>query len=232
MCSVAAAPPNSAALVAERSPATISAMSEPPEAADNVEQVAPGVWHWSIHNSDIGGNVSASHAVGDAMGAVWIDPVRVDDPERLPTPEAIVLTSRGHQRAAWRYRRDFGIAVHAPLGGEGYDEEPDVLYSEGDPLPQGLVAIPTPGFGDAKFALHRPAQGETPALMIVGDLVMRQGDGSLTQIPERFQSDTAAARDSLERVARGDRFDLLLVGHAGPVSDDPQSQMQGLLAGG
>ena len=205
------------------------AMSEPAEAADNVEQIVPGVWHWSIHNSNIGGNVSASHAVGGEDGSVWIDPVRVDDPDSLPRPQAIVLTSRGHQRAAWRYRREFGVPVHAPRGGEGYDEEPDSLYGEGDPLPEGLVAIPTPGFGDAKFALHRAAQGETPSLMIVGDLVMRKEDGSLTTIPPQFQSDPAAARNSLERVA-SETFDLLLIGHAPPVSGDPQGQLQGLLA--
>src|SRR6478672_3410368 len=70
------------------------AMSEPLEAADNVEQIAPGVWHWSIQNSNIGGNTSASHALGDEDGSVWIDPVRVDDPDSLPRPQAIVLTSR------------------------------------------------------------------------------------------------------------------------------------------
>jgi len=43
-------------------------MSEPPEAADNVEQIAPGVWHWTIHNSNIGGNISASHALGGEEG--------------------------------------------------------------------------------------------------------------------------------------------------------------------
>jgi hypothetical protein len=204
-------------------------VSEPPEGADNVEQIAPGVWHWSIQNSNIGGNTSASHALGDADGSVWIDPVRVEDANALPRPLAIVLTSRGHQRAAWRYRREFGIPVHAPRGGEGYDEEPDVLYDEGDPLPQGLVAIPTPGFGDAKFALHRDAQGETPSLMIVGDLVMRRDDGSLATIPARFQSDPAAARGSVERVASRS-FDLLLVGHARPISGDPQGQLQSLLA--
>ena len=204
------------------------AVSEPPEAADNVAEVAPGVWHWSIHNSNIGGNISASHAIGDESGSVWIDPVRVEDPDSLPRPQAIVLTSRGHQRAAWRYRREFGVPVHAPRGGEGYDEEPDSLYGEGDPLPQGLVAIPTPGFGDAKFALHRAAQGDTPSLMITGDLVMHR-DGSLTTIPPQFQSDPVAARGSLERVA-GEAFDLLLIGHASPVSSDPQGQLQSLLA--
>jgi hypothetical protein len=208
------------------------AVSEPPEAAENVEQIAPGVWHWSIHNSNIGGNLSASHALGGGEGdSVWIDPVRVADPDSLPRPQAIVLTSRGHQRAAWRYRREFGVPVHAPRGGEGYDEQPDSLYSEGDPLPQELVAIPTPGFGDAKFALHRAARGETPSLMVVGDLVMRRDDGSLTTIPPQFQSDPAAARGSVERVA-GETFDLLLIGHAPPVSGDPQAQLQSLLADG
>lgn len=203
-------------------------MSEPAEAADNVEQIVPGVWHWSIHNSSIGGNISASHAVGGDDGGVWIDPVRVDDLDSLPRPQAIVLTSRGHQRAAWRYRREFGVPVHAPRGGDGYDEDPDSLYSEDDPLPQGLVAIPTPGFGDAKFALHRAAQGQTPSLMIVGDLVMRQHDGSLTTIPPQFQSDPAAARDSVKRVA-SQTFDLLLIGHGPPVSGNPQGQLQSLL---
>jgi glyoxylase-like metal-dependent hydrolase (beta-lactamase superfamily II) len=91
------------------------------------------------------------------------------------------------------------------------------------------VAIPTPGFGDAKFALHRAAQGETPSLMIVGDLVMRRDDGSLTTIPPQFQSDPAAARSSVERVA-GEMFDLLLIGHGPPVRDEPQRQLQNLLA--
>src|ERR1700760_421629 len=132
-------------------------MSEPPEAADTAEQIAPSVWHWSIHNSNTGEKPPASHALADEQGCVWIDPVRVNDLGDLPRPDAIVLTSRGHQRAAWSYRREFGVPVYGPRGGEGYEEEPDTLYEEGDPLPQGLVGIPTPGFGDAKFALHRAA---------------------------------------------------------------------------
>ena len=119
--------------------------------------------------------------------------------------------------------------MHAPRGAEGYDEQPDVLYGEGDPLPQGLVAIPTPGFGDAKFALHRQAQGDTPAVMIVGDLVMRQADGSLKAIPSQFQSDPDAARGSVAAVA-DERYDLLLIGHARPVADDPQGKLRALLS--
>jgi hypothetical protein len=65
--------------------------------------------------------------------------------------------------------------------------------------------------------------------MIVGDLVMRKEDGSLTTIPPQFQSDPAAARNSLERVA-SETFDLLLIGHAPPVSGNPRGQLQSLLA--
>src|SRR5262249_20719436 len=114
------------------------AMSEPPESAARAEQVAPGVWHWSVNNSNIGGNLSASHAVATAAGSVWIDPVRLDDHDSLPAPEAIVLTSRGHQRSAWHYREQLGVQVWAPQGGEGYEQEPDVLYGEHDELPGDL----------------------------------------------------------------------------------------------
>src|SRR5205085_650962 len=81
------------------------AMSEPPEAADNVEQIAPGVWHWTIHNSNIGGNISASHALGGEEGSVWIDPVRVGDPASLPRPQAIVLNSLAGRRQRARPSR-------------------------------------------------------------------------------------------------------------------------------
>src|SRR4051794_21200402 len=113
-------------------------MSEPPESAPRAEQIAPGLWHWSVNNSNIGGNVSASHAVATDAGSVWIDPVRVDDADSLPAPEAIVLTSRGHQRSAWHYREQLGVQVWAPQGGEGYEQQPDVLYGAGDELPGGL----------------------------------------------------------------------------------------------
>jgi hypothetical protein len=99
----------------------------------------------------------------------------------------------------------------------------------GRPAAAGIGGDPTPGLGDAKFALHRAAQGETPSLMIVDDLGLRQDDGSLTTIPPQFQSDPVAARDSVERVA-SKTFDLLLIGHTPPVSGNPRGQLQSLLA--
>ena len=92
-------------------------MSEPRETAEAVEEVAEGLYHWRIHNSAIGGNVSSSHALATGDGCVLIDPVRLaeDAMASLPRPTAVVLTARCHQRAAWRYRTEFGIDVWLSL---------------------------------------------------------------------------------------------------------------------
>lgn len=199
-------------------------MSEPPESAPRAEQIAPGIWHWSVKNSNIGGNTSASHAVATDAGSVWIDPVRVDDADSLPAPEAIVLTSRGHQRSAWHYRDQLGVRVWAPQGGEGYEQDPDVLYGADDELPGGLRQLPTPGFGDAKYALHRDAQGDTPAFMLVGDLLSRDAAGDLRMLPPQFQSDPEAAHQSLQAVA-GESYQVLLIGHGGPELEDASARV-------
>jgi hypothetical protein len=49
-------------------------MTEPREVAERVERVADGVWHWRIHNTNIGGEISASHAVATEGGCVLLDP--------------------------------------------------------------------------------------------------------------------------------------------------------------
>ena len=77
-------------------------MSEPREIAAVADEVAPGLWHWRISNSGIGGNVSSSQALMTMDGCVLIDPVGLDASAlaALPRPMATLLTARCHQRAA------------------------------------------------------------------------------------------------------------------------------------
>jgi len=88
-------------------------MTEPREIAPSAEEVLPGLWHWRISNSTIGGPTSSSQALLTREGLVLIDPVHLDERAlgALPRPTATLLTARCHQRSAWRYRRELGAEV-------------------------------------------------------------------------------------------------------------------------
>lgn len=207
-------------------------MTEPAEIAPVLEPVVDGVWHWRIHNAAIGGAISASHALrvvdesGDA-GCVLVDPVRLDPhaEQQLPKPiTAVVLTSHGHQRAAWRMRREHGAEVWAPRGSGGLEEAPDHEYGDGDALPGGLRAIHTPGPEQAHFSLHH----EELDAVIVSDLVRRAEDGELEFVPPEYHEDPDATRDSTRRLAELG-CGILLLDHGPPVTQGGSRQLERLL---
>ena len=82
----------------------------------------------------------------------------------LPTPAAVALTARCHQRSAWRYRSEFGVEVWLPQDAEAADEEPDRRYAEGDLLPGGLLAVRTPGPEWPHYSFLLRARARRPVL--------------------------------------------------------------------
>ena len=202
-------------------------MSEPRETAAGVEDVVDGLCHWRIHNSGIGGNVSSSHALMIGDGCVLIDPVRLaeDAMASLPRPTSVVLTARCHQRAAWRYRAEFGIEVWLPADATAADEEPDCRYADGDMLPDGLVAVRTPGPEWPHYSLL--LEGD-PGVVFCSDLVMHAGGGVLHFVPPEFHEDPAETRRSVEKLL-GLPFDILCFDHGAPIVDDPKAALRRLL---
>ena len=202
-------------------------MSEPREVVAGVEKVAGGLYHWRIHNSGIGGNVSSSHALATAAACVLIDPVRLaeDAMATLPSPSAIVLTARCHQRSAWRYRTEFGIEVWLPEDASAADEEPDRRYADGDVLPGGLVAVRTPGPEWPHYSLLLEAD---PGVVFCSDLVVHDGGGALHFAPAEFHEDPAETRRSVEKLL-GLPFGILCFDHGVPVVDDPKVALRRLL---
>jgi hypothetical protein len=202
-------------------------MSEPRETATEVHDVVEGLYHWRIHNSGIGGNVSSSHALVTGDGCVLIDPVGLaeDAMASLPRPTSVVLTARCHQRAAWRYRAEFGIEVWLPADATAADEEPDCRYADGDVLPDGLVAVRTPGPEWPHYSLL--LEGD-PGVVFCSDLVMHAGDGVLHFVPPEFHEDPAETRRSVEKLL-GLPFDILCFDHGAPIADDPKGALRRLL---
>jgi hypothetical protein len=209
-------------------------MTEPKEVAERFEVVAPGLYHWRIHNSAIGGGISSSQALAAGGGCVLIDPVRLSDEAlaQLPEPRAILLTARCHQRAAWRYRKQFDIEVWLPEDAAEADEDPDKLYAEGDLLPGGLLAMRTPGpewphysfFMEPRVEWGLPEDG----VLFVSDLIRRPDEGDLEFIPFQYHEDPAATIHSV-RGLLGLPFAILCLDHGSPVTHKPKEALEKLL---
>jgi len=200
-------------------------VTEAAAVAETVDEVAPGVWHWSISDERIGGFVGDSYAVAGEEGAVLIDPHRLAPAAlaQLGPVEAIVLSNGSHQRSTWRLRKELGVPVHAPELSKEIDEEPDERYGDGDELPGGLRAVYTPGAGTTQHALLR---GE---LAIVPDVLLRMPDGKVVLVPEEYAHDVDEARRSAEKLLELP-FSVLLLLHGGVVEHDPKAQIRAAIA--
>ena len=202
-------------------------MAEPSAVAESVAEVVPGVFHWLLEDDRIGGYWSSAHAVSDGDGVVLIDPLPLADDamERLGPVEAIVLSCGSHQRSAWRLRQELGVAVYAPELVRENDEEPDVRYREGDPLPAGLEPLFAPGPGTTQHVLLLRRAG---GVLFTGDTVVSSPRRGLAWVPEQFDPDRNQTRQTTRRLLDLD-FGVLCVGHGPPVTDDPKRRIEELL---
>jgi hypothetical protein len=202
-------------------------MTEPREIAPAAEEVVPGLWHWRISNSNIGGHTSSSQALLTREGLVLIDPVRLDPAAlgTLPRPTAVLLTARCHQRAAWRYRAEFGLEVWLPADAEPADEAPDRTYADGDRLPGGLRAFRTPGPEWPHYSFHSE---DGSGIVFCSDLLTSDDEGTLRFINPAFHEDPAATRASVEHLLDLP-FGILCFAHGDPVVGDPKAALRALL---
>ena len=164
----------------------------------------------------------------DGATCVFVDPVRLADDAlaALPRPEAVLLTARCHQRAAWRYRRELGAEVWLPADAAAADEEPDRRYGEGDTLPGGLIAVRTPGPEWPHYSFVRAV---APGVLFCSDLIAHDGHGTLRFIPFEYHEDPAETRRSVERLLDLP-FTVLCLDHGAPLTDDPKAAVRRLLA--
>jgi len=201
-------------------------MSEPKAMATEVDEVAPGVWHWHLHDERID-FIGSAHAVRGEAGVVLIDPLPLAPQalESLGAVEAIALTTSSHQRSSWRLRQKHGVKVHAPAAVKEVEEEPDVRYSEGDRLPGGLLAIFTPGAGTAQhsFLLEREA-----GVLFTPDLFARPPGAALMLLPAQYMHDPDEARRSAEKLLDYD-FAVLCTGHGEPVVENAKDALRAAL---
>jgi hypothetical protein len=197
-----------------------------------VQEIAPGVWHWTARHPNIGIDVSSYFLPGPG---VLLDPLAPDPVAdrlaELGPPREALLTNRHHWRGCDRLVERFGLTVRAPRVGmhelEGKPAEP---YDFGESLAGGAVTVhEVGGICPDEAALHIPPV----SALAVADGVIDYG--GLMFVPDQYMDDPedtkAALREAYARLAAELEFDNLLTAHGDPVVGGAREALRAFAAG-
>jgi len=184
-----------------------------------MEEVLPGVWHWTAEHPRIRIEVS-SHWV-PASGAL-IDPLLPPDrglePFRTQPPERVLLSNRHHLRHSERFAGQFGCVIECSRPGlHEFEGGPEVRgFDFGEEVAPGIEALEVGAICPDESALFlREARA-----LVIADGIIRYGgemrfvsDGLLGDDPEGVK---AGLRDAYSKLLERD-FDNLLFAHGEPL---------------
>jgi hypothetical protein len=184
-----------------------------------MEEVLPGVWHWTTEHPKIGIEVS-SHWV-PASGAL-IDPLVPADeglgPFRRQPPDRVLLSNRHHLRDSERFEEEFGCTIQCSKSGlHEFDGRVDVRgFDFGEEVAPDIEALEVGAICPDETALWIRNAGA----LVIADGIMRYGgemrfvsDGLLGDDPEGVK---AGLRKSYAGLLDRD-FDSLLFAHGDPL---------------
>jgi hypothetical protein len=188
-----------------------------------MNEVLPGVLHWTTHHEGIGARVHSHFAV---ESAALIDPRvpdgGIDEVARYGRPDRILLSNRHHLRHSECFADAFRCPIRCHEAGlwEFDDGGPPVEpFRFGDEVAPGITALRmgalTPE--DTVFRL-----GAGPGALLFADGLIRGRDGTLAFVPDSLMGDDPeAVKDGLRASLRGlldEDFDALLFAHGEPLA--------------
>ncbi|HET6507153.1 MAG TPA: hypothetical protein VFG42_10205 [Baekduia sp.] len=200
-----------------------------------MDEVLPGVLHWTTFHEGIGRPVHSHFYV---EGCALFDPRVPEDGgleeiARHGRPEVVLLSNRHHLRHATAFAERFDCPIRAHRSGlhEFADGGPDVQPFEfGDRVADGVVALEV-GALTPEDTAFRIAAG--PGALLFADALIRDGDGGLAFVPDVLMGDDPEAvkrglTAALTRLLDQD-FDALLFAHGAPVADDGRERLEAFL---
>jgi glyoxylase-like metal-dependent hydrolase (beta-lactamase superfamily II) len=205
-------------------------MAEPKTKADQINQLFPWLWHWTIADERIGNFRSDAFAVKTPDGVVVIDALPLIDTAMAELQDvcAVIMTHGNHQRSVWRFRKELNVPVYAPSDVHDLDEEPDVLFDEGSPLPAGLQAIRARGFSDACYLVYTHEDGT--GVLFCGDLICHYpGEAYRFPVEPNYFDPVAGQQDA--RLLLELPLQVMCAAHAEPTLDGCREAMEGAING-
>jgi hypothetical protein len=184
-----------------------------------VEEIRPGLWHWTATHPRINSEVSSHFVAGSGT---LIDPMLpvegVDWFRERGEPRRVVLTNRHHYRQSDDFVRAFGCSVLCHEAGlHEFEGGPEVEgFRFGDELAPGIVALEVGAICPEETALH----------IDLGDGLLSFADALINHGELRFVSDRllgddpGGVKEALRASLRSlldHRFDSLLFAHGDPL---------------
>lgn len=206
-----------------------------------MNEILPGVWHWTTPNPNIGGTLVSSYWLDEA--GVFIDPLLPEDAgiawfEARPTPpRAVVLSNRHHYRDSGKICERFGCQVHVPNAGlhQFSDGQPVVGYAPGDELPAGLRAFVIGSLSPDEDGLFL----ELASALWVGDTIVRSATDPASRIGwviDSLMDDPEETKEGLLQAFGGVladyQFEHLLLAHGLPLVGNGRSELEQLVSEG
>lgn len=200
-----------------------------------MQEIAPGIWHWSAQHPRIKIVVHSYYLPAER---VVIDPIA--PPEGLDffvehgPPTDVLLTNRHHYRASGELVERFGATVRCVRSGmrEFTHGEPVEPFDFGDELPGGIVAHEVGAICPDETALHIPARG---ALALADGAVRWEAGGRLAFVPDQFMDEPELTKDGLRvayrRLVGELEFRHLLLAHGEPIVDEGREALAAFAAG-
>jgi hypothetical protein len=199
-----------------------------------VEEIAPGIWHWTAEHPRWGIVVHSYYLPEERVA---IDPLAsseiLDRLEELGPPTDVLLTNRHHYRSSGELAARFGAIVRCVREGmheftKGEAVEP---FDVGDELTGGVVAHRVGAICPDETALHVPARR---ALALADGAIRAEPGGPLAFVPDRLMDEPeqtkAALRAAYRRLADELDFDHLLLAHGEPFVGDGREALRAFAA--
>nr|WP_306469674.1 MBL fold metallo-hydrolase [Oscillatoria laete-virens] len=199
--------------------------------ADDIAQIAPGVFYWSAYARDMKADLSSSALIHDDR-IYFFDPIgltakALEELSAHGSPAAILLTSQTHGRAAANYQKRLKIPVFAHrLAVDDLKEEVkvDQVFDGGECLFDFLEAIHIPGSKPGETAFCDQTRG----VCVIGDALVNLPGYEFTFLPDKYSDDPAASRESLRKLLGRD-IHIMLFAHGEPLIQNVGGKLLRLL---